>query len=284
METTVMMRTPDRSSSTLIVSDRGTRGRVRATPGVVAGPTAAGRSLVIAAPASQPISSPATPATPAADPEAWTLLSKGPAVNDPVVTVTAPGSDLELIAAARTGDLDAFNEIVRRYERAVFNVALRIMRDPSAAEDATQDALIKAWTAIGSFNGTVILPWLIRIVTNRCYDVIRARHRRPADSLDQEELNETSSWSTQIAQTEAPDDFVDRLELSSRLQAALDLLTPDQRAVVVLSDIHGYAYEEIAATLGVAVGTVKSRLCRGRGRLRELLRDEVQPRDHREAR
>lgn len=278
MDTTVMMRTPDSSSATVIVSDRRSLHPRAAASGADAVASASDRSIVIVAPTS------AATAEPVSDPAAWALLSTGTAASDPVVTVPAPGPDRALIAAARAGDLDAFNEIVDRYQRAVYNVALRIMREPSAAEDAAQDAMIKAWTAIGSFNGEILLPWLLRIVTNRCYDVIRARNRRPADSLDQEALNESSSWSTQIAQTEAPADFVDRAELSGRLRAALDALTPDQRAVVVLSDVHGHSYEEIAATLGVAVGTVKSRLCRGRSRLRELLRDEVRPREHGAAR
>ncbi len=194
---------------------------------------------------------------------------------DPVLTVPAANSDRVLIAATRSDDVEAFDQIVARYERAVYNVALRIMRDPSSA----QDALMKAWTAIGSFNGEILLPWPIRIVTNRCDDIIRTRNRRSADSLDQEELGETSSWRTQVATTETPDGFVDRSELSGRLQAALDALSPDQRAVVVLTDVQGYAYDEIATTLGVAVGTVKSRLCRGRSRLRELLRDELRAGD-----
>ncbi len=198
---------------------------------------------------------------------------------DPVLTVPAANSDRVLIAATRSGDVEAFDQIVARYERAVYNVALRIMRDPSSAQDATQDALMKAWTTIGSFNGEILLPWPIRIVTNRCDDIIRTRNRRSADSLDQEELGETSSWRTQVATTETPDDFVDRSELSGRLQAALDALSPDHRAVVVLSDVQGYAYDEIATTLGVAVGTVKFRLCRGRSRLRELLRDELRAGD-----
>ncbi|CAA9558693.1 MAG: hypothetical protein AVDCRST_MAG33-1487 [uncultured Thermomicrobiales bacterium] len=237
--------------------------------------TSAGTRMIV-------VPAPRTPAAPvradmAATRDGWTVLSRGTAINDPVVALPDPDSDQALIAAARAGDLDAFNAIITRHERAVFNVALRILREPAAAEDAAQDALLKAWTAIGTFNGEVILPWLIRIVTNRCYDIIRARNRRPADSLDQEDLCETSSWSTQVSPSESPSDFVDRSELSSRLQSALDALSPDHRAVVILSDVHGYGYDEIAASLGVAVGTVKSRLCRGRSRLRQLLRDELRP-------
>ncbi len=217
--------------------------------------------------------------------EDWTVLTTGPLATDPAPARTAPApaaptapadaTDRALIAASRAGDLDAFNTIVTRYERAVYNVALRIMRDPAAAEDATQDGLIKALTAIGTLNGEVLLPWLIRIVTNRCYDLIRSRNRRPADSLDQEELHESASWSAPVAPTESPAAVAERSEGSGRLRAALDQLNADQRTVVILSDIHGYAYEEIAETLGVAVGTVKSRLCRGRARLRTLLADEV---------
>lgn len=230
------------------------------------------QTLVIPAPAA----STARAAAPAAGD--WTVLTTAAIAPAPTVEVE-PGTttDVALIRAARAGDLDAFNEIVTRYERAVYNVAARIMRDPVAAEDATQDAMIKAWTAIGTFNGEVLLPWLIRIVTNRCYDLIRSRNRRPADSLDHEDMTETSGWATQVARAERPADFVDRAEVSGQIRAALDQLNADQRAVVVLSDIQGYAYEEIAATLDIAVGTVKSRLCRGRARLRELLRDELRP-------
>ena len=182
-----------------------------------------------------------------------------------------PATDAALVALARTGDRDAFDQIVTRHERALYGVALRIMRQQAAAEDATQDALLKAWTAIGSFSGENVLPWLVRIVTNRCFDVIRSRNRRWVGSLDRDELCETTSWRTHVPRCEGPADFVDRSELAGRLHAALDALNADQRAVVVLADVHGHSYDEIATLLGLAVGTVKSRLSRGRSHLRVTL-------------
>lgn len=182
-----------------------------------------------------------------------------------------PATDAALAALARAGDRDAFDQIVTRYERTLYGVAIRIVRQQAIAEDATQDALFKAWLAIGSFSGDHVLPWLVRILTNRCFDVLRSRNRRWIGSLDRDELCETTTWRTHVARCEAPADFADRSELAGRLHAALDALNPDQRAVVVLADIHNYTYDEIAALLGLAIGTVKSRLSRGRCHLRTSL-------------
>src|SRR5688500_6570333 len=92
----------------------------------------------------------------------------------------AARQDERPVRGAQQGDLDAFNVLVMRHERAVFNVCLRLLRDVSTAEDATQDAFVKAWTAIDSFRGGQVRSWLLRIATNRSYDILRARGRRPA--------------------------------------------------------------------------------------------------------
>ena len=179
--------------------------------------------------------------------------------------------DERLVGRAQTGDLEAFNALVVRHERAVYNLALRLLRDAPQAEDATQDTFIRAWRAIGSFRGGLVRPWLLRIATNRAYDLLRARVRRPTHSLDAEAYEVEPAWTSQIAIAEHPEAFAARVELSEHLEAALASLPDDQRLAIMLSDIHGYGYEEIARISDVAIGTVKSRISRGRARLRTLL-------------
>ena len=179
--------------------------------------------------------------------------------------------DEQLVLRAQRGDLDAFNQLVTRHERAVYNVCLRLLRDAAQAEDATQDAFIRAWSAIESFRGGLVRPWLLRIATNRTYDILRAKARRPAQSLDAELYEVEPEWTSQSASAEHPEAFATRTELSAHLEQALGALPEDQRLAIVLSDVQGYGYEEIAQIMGVAVGTVKSRISRGRSRLRTVL-------------
>lgn len=182
--------------------------------------------------------------------------------------------DAYLIRTAQAGDLDAFNLLVLRYERAVFNVCLRLLRDVAGAEDVTQETFVRAWQGIGGFRGEVIRPWLFRIATNRCYDLLRVRGRRPAGSLDAEPYEIEPIWSTQGPADEAPDAHSLRRELSIHLERALAALPEDQRTVVLLSDVQGCDYREVAEATGAALGTVKSRLSRARARLRQLLQDD----------
>ncbi len=182
--------------------------------------------------------------------------------------------DERLLRAAQRGELASFNALVGRHERAVYAVCLRILRDVPSAEDATQDTFIKAWQAVAGFRGGMVRPWLLRIATNRCYDVIRARGRRPADSLDAETFEVEPSWTSQTPAGEDPETFATRAELSARLERALASLPDDQRTTIVLADVQGYGYEDVATITGVAVGTVKSRVSRARARLRDALRDD----------
>lgn len=179
--------------------------------------------------------------------------------------------DQRLVSLAQNGDLDAFNRIVERHQRAVYSTCLRMLRDPQLAEDATQDAFVRAWSAIASFRGGIVRPWLLRIATNRTYDILRSRARRPAQSLDAQPYEIEPDWSTQVSASEQPEEFSTRGELSDLLQAALSSLPEDQRLAIVLSDVQGYGYDEIAEVMDIAVGTVKSRISRGRSRLREYL-------------
>lgn len=186
---------------------------------------------------------------------------------------------LRLVEAAKRGDLPSFNALVVRHERPVYAVCFRMLRDQMAAEDATQDCFLKAWSSIGSFRGGLFRPWLLRIAANRCYDVIRAKGRRPVDSLDAMPFEIEPEWSSQSRGDEHPEEHAVRRELSRHLEQALAALPDDQRLAVILSDIEGRSYEEIAEIMGAAVGTVKSRLSRARAKLHESLRAQPEQRE-----
>lgn len=175
-----------------------------------------------------------------------------------------------LVTAARRGELAAFNQLVLRYQSVAYNVAFRIMGDAEAAADATQEAFLKAYRGLDGFRGESFKAWLLRIVTNTCYDQLRARQRRPSSGL--EDIVEDVEHTWRLAEGgESPDEYAERVELNRVLQWALAQLPPDQRTVVVLSDIEGLSYEEIAVVMNIRLGTVKSRLSRARARLRDLL-------------
>lgn len=176
-----------------------------------------------------------------------------------------------LIAAAQRGDLPAFNQIILHYQGLAYNVAYRILGDPDAAADATQDGFVKAFQRVGQYRGGSFKAWLLRIITNTCYDMLRGQKRRPTTSLESEEDEEADHDVRWLDPAERPDAYVVRQELAAAIQAAIQKLPPDQRITLILSDIEGMDYQEIAEATHVALGTVKSRLSRARARLRDLL-------------
>lgn len=190
----------------------------------------------------------------------------------------ATAEEERLVAEAQRGSIDAFNRLVRLYERQVYNVALRVVGRTEIAEDVTQDTFLLAYRSLHQFRGGLFRAWLLRIATNRCYDELRRRQRRPADSFEELAFEPRPQWSSLTAREE-PQERAERLELRRVLEAALQRLPDDQRVVVVLSDVQGYSYDDIAAATGISLGTVKSRLSRGRGRLRELLRESPHGRE-----
>jgi len=179
-----------------------------------------------------------------------------------------------LIVAAQRGDREAFNRLVIEYQNLVYNVAYRVVGDPDAAADATQDAFISAYRAISRFRGGSFKAWILRIVTNACYDQLRSRKRRPTTSLDSDPELDRHEWLGDRG--ESPEEHAERRDLGRVIQRGLESLPPPQRAVLVLADVQGMSYEEIAETLGVSLGTVKSRLSRGRGKLRDFLSEHAE--------
>ena len=181
--------------------------------------------------------------------------------------------EVGLIQLARNGDIEAFNRLVLKYQDMVYNQAYRMMGDVSSASDAAQDAFISVYRKIHTFRGGSFKAWLLRIVTNACYDEIRRRKRRPSTPLnptdeDKEEV-ESPYWIKDSRET--PEDFTARMELSEAIQNCLDNLSVDFRTTVILIDIQGMDYAEAASVMGTPTGTIKSRLARSRKSMRECL-------------
>jgi RNA polymerase sigma-70 factor (ECF subfamily) len=178
-----------------------------------------------------------------------------------------------LIHSARRGDLEAFNRLVLAYQDILFNAALRILGDEDLASDATQEAFLSAFRALGSYRGGSFRAWLLRTVTNACYDELRRRKRRPTTPLEPEsedgEEVESPRWLADPAAS--PEEELDRLELEHAIQHCLNALPVEFRTVIVLTDIQGLDYREAAQAARLPLGTIKSRLARARLRLRECL-------------
>lgn len=174
------------------------------------------------------------------------------------------------IHAARAGDESAFSQLCETYRSAAERVARHILRTEDAAADAVQDALIKVYKAIPNFEDGNFRAWLLRIVTNTCYDHLRRQKRRPAMSLDAL-LEESYTEPPDTRQSHDPERMALRREQREFLRGVIAELSPWHKEVVMLVDVMGYDYAEAAALLGLPLGTVKSRLSRARAALRDRL-------------
>jgi RNA polymerase sigma-70 factor (ECF subfamily) len=179
------------------------------------------------------------------------------------VTAVRDEDDAELLRAHVAGDRDAFAELVRRHRDRLWAVAVRTLGDREEAADAVQDALVSAFRAADRFRGdSAVTTWLHRIVVNACLDRLRRRQARPTVPFPEHESNLPPGHATALS----PD-----TDTVLTVQAALAQLPAEQRVALVLLDMQGYPVAEIAAMLGIAEGTVKSRCARGRARLAVLL-------------
>jgi len=174
----------------------------------------------------------------------------------------------EWIAAAGQGDQDAFEKLVRLYEKRVLALTQRMCKNPEDAAEAAQEAFLAAWQGLKNFRGeSSFSTWLYRLASNACVDLLRREGRRQAAvSLDDEDVNLDIPASIPSPQEEA-----ERRELGEQIEAGLRALSPEYRVVLVLREVHQLRYEEIAGALGLDLGTVKSRISRGRKRLRAFL-------------
>jgi len=181
--------------------------------------------------------------------------------------------DLILLERARAGDLNAFNDLVDCYQDHLWSLVVRMVPDRDQAADAVQEAFFSAYRNMASFRGGSVRSWLSRICVNAAMDAQRTRKRRPVSPYP--EL-EDDTWQPPAGDEADPERLALTAERSRALDQALALITTDQRNAIVLFDIEGYDYGEIAALTGVSLGTVKSRIHRGRLALRGLLEDRME--------
>lgn len=188
--------------------------------------------------------------------------------------------EVALIQDAQQGDINAFNTLVLHYQDVLYNVAYRIMGDHASASDAVQEAFISAYRSIKRFRGGKFKSWLMRIVTNACYDELRRRKRRPTTDIAVLDYTKPASLASRPDNPEAQSE---QYALSEAIQDCINALPDDQRIVVVLCDVQDYSYQEASDIAQVALGTVKSRLSRARAKLRDCLREtkELLPRRYR---
>ena len=181
--------------------------------------------------------------------------------------------DTTLIRSAQQGDLEPFNLLVDRYQGRLFRVAYRMLGDEEAAADATQTAWLAAFRKLNAYRGGRFGAWLLRILINACYDQLRQRHRRNEASLypltEQGEELDNAPWLRDPAA--GVEEQVAARQMEQAVQHALQGLPEVYRTMVVMVDIEGFAYEEAAAVLRVPLGTVRSRVARGRMALRRQL-------------
>lgn len=170
------------------------------------------------------------------------------------------------------GDTNAFEELVLEYEKKVYNVALRMVNNQEDAEDITQEAFIKAYNSLANFRGdSKFSVWLTRIVSNMCLDLIRSRGRRPTISLSVED-EDGENVELEISDIrQSPETIMEQQLTKDSVRRGLKQLPDEYREILLLREIQGLSYEEISAALDLEVGTVKSRIYRGRKKLCDYL-------------
>jgi RNA polymerase sigma-70 factor (ECF subfamily) len=181
--------------------------------------------------------------------------------------------DLILLERARQGELDAFNDLVTCYQDQLFGLIVRMVPDRDQAGDCVQEAFFSAYRNLASFRGGSVKSWLHRIAVNAAMDMQRARKRRPSQPYP--EL-EDDSWQPPAGEEADPVHTALTTERHRAINDALATITDDQRTAIVLFDVEGYDYQEIADMTGVSLGTVKSRIHRGRLALRDRLAGQME--------
>ena len=173
------------------------------------------------------------------------------------------------------GDANAFETLVLEYEKNVYNIALRMTGNSEDAADMTQEAFIKAYNSLQSFRGdSKFSVWLYRIVSNVCLDFLRSKNRRPTVSLSVEDDDGEDAQLDVADESQSPELLLDRKLTRDSVRRGLDSLPPDYRQILLLREIQGLSYDEIAQALSLEVGTVKSRIFRARKRLCTFLIDD----------
>lgn len=185
-------------------------------------------------------------------------------------------NEKKLIDAASKEDLEAFEKLISMYEQKIYNICLRLLKQPDEAYDAAQEACIKIWKNLKYFKGDAKLgTWIYRVTTNTCLDFLRQNKKRQEEMpllSDEEQL-----YPQELVNWKDLSDHMTQKEVVQVLWQAIGELSVDYRTMIVLRDIEGYAYDEIALQLDISVGTVKSRLSRARVKLKQILEQNKEP-------
>ncbi len=187
----------------------------------------------------------------------------------------ADTSDLSLVRRVQRGDKGAFDALVLKYQHKVVKLVMRYVRNPAEAEDVAQEAFIKAYRALPQFRGdSAFYTWLYRIAINTAKNAVVSRDRSPVDfDLDAQNPDESYDMQSRLKDSETPEGLVLTDEIRGTVNSAIDALPEDLRTAIVLRELEGLSYEEIAAAMGCPVGTVRSRIFRAREAIDRRLRE-----------
>jgi RNA polymerase sigma-70 factor, ECF subfamily len=229
-------------------------------------------------PESDPVLGTRTPPPPGPAPKPSVNLRPSSPSNTKQARIREAEEDRGLIARAQQGDVAAFRQLVERHQRRAFAIALSLVRDENDARELVQDAFLRVFKGLNNFQGgSSFFTWLYRIITNLSIDLIRKPGRQMVD-LDEARLDTDDSQEADfplLSRVDGADpaDVVRRREIAGRLQVALDALPPYHRGVIVMREIEGLSYEEMAQSMGVSKGTIMSRLFHARQKLQKALAD-----------
>jgi RNA polymerase sigma-70 factor (ECF subfamily) len=187
----------------------------------------------------------------------------------------ADASDLSLVRRVQRGDKGAFDALVLKYQHKLVKLVMRYVRNPAEAEDIAQEAFIKAYRALPQFRGdSAFYTWLYRIAINTAKNAVVSRDRSPVEyDLDRSNNDESYDMQGRMKDSETPEGLVLTDEIRSTVNAAIDALPEDLRTAIVLRELEGLSYEEIAAAMDCPVGTVRSRIFRAREAIDRRLRE-----------
>lgn len=185
--------------------------------------------------------------------------------------------EISLVEKTRQGDVDSFEKLIEPYQKKAYNIAYRMLGNVEDASDVTQEALIKIYKSISSFQGnSKFSTWVYSIVNNTCIDFIRKNRKGNVIYLEREKDNGDGTYQMEITDnTNTPEEILDKKETRHMIQDAINQLNQEHREIIVLRDIEGFTYQEIADILKCSEGTVKSRISRARGNLKQLLIEKM---------
>jgi len=201
------------------------------------------------------------------------MKSREPGDDEAGLPAGTEQSDLELVRRAQRNERGAFDLLVLKYQHKVVKLVARLLRDPAEAEDVAQEAFVKAYRALGSFRGdSAFYTWLYRIAVNTARNAIASRQRRPLDYEVELSESEQNNVTARLQHSDTPEATVLSEEIRQTVNQAIGQLPEDLRTAIVLREIEGLSYEEIAATMDCPVGTVRSRIFRAREAIDRALR------------